>query len=108
MATGYDQSPAPDLVTGPDALGPEEHSAPIETAPIVPRSLLRTWDDAIMVYVAEDNEPGWLPAAVTQSSANVAEPTASALESTLTAGVAVALWGSWEFRSARGDRRRRS
>jgi hypothetical protein len=105
-----DQAPIRDFFADPDNLPQEPPTAPVEAAPImtVPfsRSLLRTWDDAITAHVAEGDTPSWPTDTVVPPRSYVGEPSATALDATLMAGVAVALWGAWEIRSWRDDRRR--
>jgi hypothetical protein len=72
----------------------------------VTRSPLPTWDDAIDAYVAENEEPARSSQAVAQSPAVTTHPALSPLESTLWSGAAVALWGAWEVRSRKDERRR--
>jgi hypothetical protein len=98
-----DHSPALDLVTDPDDQHPKARTAPVESAPVITHALLRGWDDAITACVADGDESFRPASAVSQSPAVVTGPPASALESTLMAGVAVALWGCWEVRSWRDD-----
>ena len=82
-ASDEEHAPALDLLTDPGDLRRQEHTAPVEAAPVVTHSLLRSWDDAINAYVAEGDEPAWLADAVAQSPAVAADPSASTLESML-------------------------
>jgi hypothetical protein len=101
-----DQAPARDVCAAPEDLKRGRRPAPVEASKLVTgtRSLLRTWDDAISTYVAECDELAW-PTAASPEPAIVAEPPTSALESTLIAGLAVAIWSSSEVRSRTGERR---
>jgi hypothetical protein len=105
-----DPMPARDRVIDPADLRPAGLPAPVEAAPIVivTDRLTAVWDNAIDAYVAGCDEPAWLADALAQAPDAAADPSASTVESTLLAGAAVALWGTWEVRSRRDDRRRRS
>jgi hypothetical protein len=103
-------NPAPpsDLFTDPDDLRWKPPPAPVEDVPLVTvsRSPLPTWDDGIEAYIAEGDGKARSSQAVAQSPAMMIDPAVSPLESTLLAGTAVALWGAWEVRSRKDDRRR--
>ena len=86
---------------------PREHGPALgPTTPIVANSLLRSWDDAIDAYVAEGDAPARSTEPVVQSLDRASDPAVSSLDSALLAGVAVALWASWEVRSRTDDRRK--
>jgi hypothetical protein len=102
---GADRTRAPDAFTGPgDVLG-EVGPPLVEAGPLATRSLLRAWDHAITACVAENDALPRSSTMVERSALGLVEPPVSFLEQTLIAGVAFALWGSWEVRSRSGDRR---
>jgi hypothetical protein len=96
---------SPDL--DPLATSAIEISVPVaghaDLALAVPLSLLRSWDDAITAFVVEEDEPVLLRAPESQPDEPAADQAPSALESTLMAGAAVAVWSVWEVRSRRTD-----
>jgi hypothetical protein len=100
--------PSPDLA--PLSTPAIDTSVPLPTgaeeAPAVPLSLLRSWDDAIPTFVAGEDELLPLPAPESRPTEAEADQSPSALESTLMAGAAVALWSAWEVRSRREHRHR--
>jgi hypothetical protein len=104
-----DQAPAWVIGADPDDPYRELGIVPIETSPASPRSVPTLWDDALMAWVAESDQPAGSPVAEKASNpaGSVEGLAASAPESIVAAGGAVALWGSWEIRSRRGDRRHR-
>jgi hypothetical protein len=100
------RAPGLDGFADPDDLPREDGPAVVQTTPIISQSLLRSWDGAIEAYVAEGDAPARAAEVVAQSPAVATDPTLSPLESTLWAGAAVALWGAWELRPRKDDRRR--
>jgi hypothetical protein len=71
----------------------------------LPLVLYRTWDSALSAYVSDENVPRLPSDHVTERPTLAAEPSVSSLEGAMAAGAAIALWGAWEYRSRRGDRR---
>jgi hypothetical protein len=108
FASEADPAPPSDLFTDPDDFRWERPPAPVEDVPLVTvsHSPLPNWDDAIEAYVAQSDGPAWSSRAVAQSPAVAIDPAVSPLESALLAGTAVALWGAWEARSRKDERRR--
>jgi hypothetical protein len=104
-----DANPAPpsDVFTDPGDLRCELPPAPVEATPhgTGTRVLLSTWDQAIDAYIAEGDAPARYSADEAGSLAIASDPPASPLDSALLAGTAVALWGAWEVRSRKDERR---
>jgi hypothetical protein len=107
MASDEDQEPALGPSIDHDDRHRVERSTSVEAAPILMPSFPQTWDDAIDAYIADGHEPARSSDAPAQPPAVATDPALSTLDAALTAGVAVALWGSWEIRSRRDNRRRR-
>ena len=98
------------LVPGTDVIperdeAPPAAPAPGADAPAVPLSYYNMWDAAIDAYVAEQDAAPLPPLPVAATTDEHDEP--STLKSTLMAGAALALWGSWEVRSRLSERRRK-
>jgi hypothetical protein len=107
-----DEDPLPALLRVNDHGEPRAWvpSGGADAVTIVPVSPLGSWDDALLAYVAESDErtgPSSAADDERESTDRVEAPTASALESLLMPGVAVASWGAWELHSQIGDRSRR-
>jgi hypothetical protein len=110
IASEANPAPPSDVFSDPDDVRWEPPPAPVEAAPSITatRLLLPTWDSAIEAYIAQSDEPARSSDAVAPSPAITSNPPVSPLDSALLAGTAVALWGAWEVRSRKDDRRRRS
>jgi hypothetical protein len=101
-----DQEPAQDLITSSGRLPSGKHQARSEADAFDERAFLETWDEAIKAYEDEGETPTRPAVEVEQPPSVMAEPSGSPIESTFMAGVAVALWASWEIRSRASDSRR--
>jgi hypothetical protein len=106
MIVDEHRAPGPDGSASPAGLPLDRGPAIAQAAPIVSSSLLRSWDDAIDAHIAEGHELARPLDALAQSPAVAIEPAVSPLESALLAGAALAVWGAWEVRSRKDDRRR--
>jgi hypothetical protein len=105
MGNSEDELPRMDRFSGPSDVLWEGGPPLVETAPLAARSVLRAWDEAIPACVAEDHGLAWPSAAVAMSAAPMVELPHPSSEQTLMAGLAVALWGTWEMRCRKEERR---
>jgi subtilase family serine protease len=65
------------------------------------------WDDALAGFEMEDRAPALPPVSQSLHFAAVGQPGNATEGSAVAAAVAVTLWGTWEYRSRKNDRRRR-
>ncbi len=88
----------------PAAPVPKENAEnPVETG-----MLMRSWDDAVAEYVADSAGQIPIPVPVETEANADEEHSLTGTQTLLMAGAAVAIWGTWEVRSRRSERRSRN
>jgi hypothetical protein len=102
-----DRAPTQEPFTDPAGILWQDGPPVVEAAPLAAFSSLRAWDDAIVACVAEDDALTLPSPTVVPSAAPMVKPPLSSLDLTLMMGFAVALWGTWEIRCGKDDRRLR-